>query len=115
MARVAAIMRRIRPALGAVPTLVVYGTKDEIVPREPVDAFVARLPERVRVAVYDSGYHMLLRDLKAQKVLNDVLAFIEHPGAPLESQADIAGEALFDRLDRKPPEQAAGAAADTAG
>ena len=87
------------PAIGRVPTLVVYGTSDEIVPREPVDAFVARLPSRVPVAVYDGGYHMLLRDLNAKTVLDDVLAFIDHPGTRLASHADGAGTALFNRLD----------------
>lgn len=87
------------PAIGAVPTLVVYGTSDEIVPREPVDAFVARLPSRVPVAVYDGGYHMLLRDLNAKAVLDDVLAFIADPDARLASHADGAGTALFNRLD----------------
>lgn len=89
------------PSIGRVPTLVVYGTKDDIVPREPVEAFVARLPGSVPVAVYDSGFHMLLRDLKAQAVLDDILAFIERPGLGLASHADGAGAALFDRVDEK--------------
>jgi alpha-beta hydrolase superfamily lysophospholipase len=84
--------------LNGPPTLVVYGTRDEIVPREPVDHFVARLPDRVSVAVYDSGYHMLLRDLGSQRVLDDVLDFIARPGARLPSRADAAGTALFDRI-----------------
>lgn len=87
------------PRLEGPPTLVVYGTRDEIVPAGPVETFVKRLPGDVRVAVYDAGYHMLLRDLGAQAVLDDVLAWIAKPGAPLASRADTAGAAFFDRVE----------------
>ncbi|MGD9536537.1 MAG: lysophospholipase [Alphaproteobacteria bacterium] len=90
------------PKLNRTPTLVVYGTRDEVVPPEPVGTFVARLPRTVPVAVYEGGYHMLLRDLGAKPVLDDVLAWIAHPGAPLASPADEAGAAYFNRVDSAP-------------
>jgi alpha-beta hydrolase superfamily lysophospholipase len=87
------------PRLDGTPALVVYGTRDEVIPPEPVGAFVARLPRKIPVAVYDCGYHMLLRDLGSKPVLDDVLAWIERPGAPLASLADEAGAAYFNRVD----------------
>jgi alpha-beta hydrolase superfamily lysophospholipase len=87
------------PKLNGPPTLVVYGTHDEVVPHGPIDTFVSRLPRSVTVAVYEGGYHMLLRDLEAKPVLDDILEFIERPRAPLTSPADEAGTVIFDRVD----------------
>ena len=50
------------------------------------------LPERERYrqrrALYEDGWHMLLRDLEAEVVLNDVVHWIEAPRAPLPSGAE---------------------------
>jgi acylglycerol lipase len=84
-------------ALAAAPhyratSLILYGERDQIVPRAPVERFIARLPRdeaaRQRVAIYPDGYHLLTRDLEGPKVVADVLSWIEHPGAPLPSGAD---------------------------
>ena len=60
--------------------LVVYGEKDEIIPRVPVIKFYERLPHTVdrrqRLILYENGYHMLLRDLQAEVVLKDVVEWI---------------------------------------
>ncbi len=60
--------------------LIVYGEKDEIIPRAPVINFYERLPHtadgRQRLILYENGYHMLLRDLQAEIVLNDVVEWI---------------------------------------
>ena len=70
-------------ALAAAPrvddrALVLYGERDELVPAEAVQRLLARLPvdsrDRRRVALYSDGYHMLLRDLQAEAVWNDVAA-----------------------------------------
>ncbi|MEN9855548.1 MAG: hypothetical protein RLZZ157_674 [Pseudomonadota bacterium] len=66
-------------------SLVLYGSNDKIVPRHAVEAMVARLPASVTTVEYPLGYHMLTRDLQAQRVWRDVLAFIEAPDAPLPS------------------------------
>lgn len=71
--------------------LVLYGEKDQIVPKEPTALMLSRLPgaaDRQRVAVYPDGWHMLLRDLQAETVWNDVLSWIGDPQAPLPSGAD---------------------------
>ena len=70
--------------------LVLYGGKDEIVP-SGVSLEVLKILARrktARVAVYDGGYHMLLRGLKAAIVLRDIAAWIENEDAPLPSKAD---------------------------
>lgn len=63
--------------------LLVYGEKDEIIPREPVLSFYRRLPLRSRgqqkMILYDQGYHMLLRDLQAAEVLQDIVDWINDP------------------------------------
>jgi acylglycerol lipase len=83
----------------AVPTLVLYGEKDEIVPRDAVASFVDSLPatarQRQRVALYPSGYHMLLRDLQGATVLADVAAWTRDPRAKLPSGADSRGRAAL--------------------
>ena len=83
-----------------VPMLLLYGDKDEVVPKEPTELFVAHLPygERAsrRIAWYDDGYHMLLRDLEGQMVCSDVESWIARPAAPLPSGADRkAAKVLF--------------------
>lgn len=77
------------------PVLYLYGEKDEIVPPEATNAALATLPEpawgeRVRVALYDEGWHLLLRDLQRDTVLADIVAWIEDQGAPLPSGEEAA-------------------------
>ena len=43
---------------------------------------------RLRLALYKEGYHMLLRDLKAEIPLGDILTWIKHKDRPFESGAD---------------------------
>jgi alpha-beta hydrolase superfamily lysophospholipase len=78
-----------------VPTLLLYGANDQIVPPEPVGLFVADLDPNHRVAVYDSGYHMLLRDLEAQVVVDDIATWIETPERALPSGAEAAAASFF--------------------
>jgi acylglycerol lipase len=80
-----------------VPALILYGEKDEIVPRDAVASFVDSLPagarRRQRVALYPQGYHMLLRDLQGPTVLADVAAWVRDPHAELPSGADNGARA----------------------
>jgi alpha-beta hydrolase superfamily lysophospholipase len=78
------------PRLG-VPLLLLYGAHDEVIPAEPTWRAVAELPDlgrSQRAALYDTGWHMLLRDLKAQIVLDDIAAWTADQAAPLPSGAD---------------------------
>jgi acylglycerol lipase len=74
------------------PMLVMYGAKDEIVPKAPIRRFVDSLPpgppRRARLAWYKDGYHMLLRDLEGPVVVADVASWVLMPAAPLPSGAD---------------------------
>ena len=75
------------PALPAdTPMLLTYGARDIVIPKRGVRRTVRRLPEHVRTAYYPDGYHMLLRDLQAEVVFEDVLSFLRDPDAPLPSQ-----------------------------
>ncbi|WP_370152676.1 alpha/beta fold hydrolase [Ferrovibrio sp.] len=80
-----------RPA--GLPVLLLYGAKDEIIPRQPVARYVDALrsdaPAGLRIAVYPEGWHMLLRDLQAETVWRDIAAWIADPvRAPLPSGAE---------------------------
>ncbi len=82
----------------AVPALILYGEKDEIVPREAIAAFVDHLPalaERQRVALYPKGYHMLLRDLQGATVLADISAWMRDRRGDLPSGADSGARATL--------------------
>ena len=72
------------------PTLVLYGDHDQLIPREPLSRMLAKMPgpPQTQVVFYEDGYHMLLRDLQADKPLSDIVAWIENPQALLPSGAD---------------------------
>ena len=70
-----------------VPTLMLYGARDEMIPVEGVRRATAKMPPHVRTAYYVNGYHMLMNDLQASKVWGDILAFVRGPESPLPSGA----------------------------
>lgn len=87
--------RAYRNAGRATPqTLVLYGSRDQIIPKRAMIRTSRRLPPAVRTAQYPEGYHMLLRDLQAERVWADILAFASDPAAPLPSGSPglFAGE-----------------------
>lgn len=83
-----------------VPTLVLYGAHDQIIPPEAAQAMVAQLRKTASpcVAVYPQGWHMLLRDLDAATVIGDVAAWIADPARPLPSGADRHARSALARL-----------------
>jgi alpha-beta hydrolase superfamily lysophospholipase len=60
------------------PALLLYGGRDTIIPREPVNLFWSQLPhtERQQRRDYPQGWHLLLRDLEAERVYQDILDFM---------------------------------------
>lgn len=68
-----------------VPTLLLYGRRDELIPPEPVATISRRLAPVARQALYPAGWHMLLRDLQAELVWRDIAAWTLDHGAPLPS------------------------------
>lgn len=86
----------------SVPALVLYGKTEDLVPRNGREVLLDNLPADGdwRLAEYADGYHMLLRDLKAEVVLSDIAAWSADPAVPLPSG--------YERLDRRlgpPPEE----------
>ncbi|MFT5180628.1 MAG: acylglycerol lipase [Alphaproteobacteria bacterium] len=73
------------------PSLILYGAKDDIIPARATLDMLASLPPPQRprkVAIYDAGFHMLLRDLKAETSWRDILAWLDDPQIGLPSGAD---------------------------
>jgi alpha-beta hydrolase superfamily lysophospholipase len=79
----------------AAPTLLLYGEKDQVIPPEPTRELWRSLPEagngRQRLALYENGWHLLLRDLDAETVRADIAAWIADTRGPLPSGAERAG------------------------
>jgi len=55
-----------------IPTLLLYGDKDEIVPRGPVEDIKRRFENDLTIKDYPNGWHMLLRDLQREVVWQDI-------------------------------------------
>ncbi|HWK47605.1 MAG TPA: lysophospholipase [Stellaceae bacterium] len=76
----------------SLPTLILYGAHDEVIPKGPIRRMIDELPGlatgQQRVAFYPDGYHMLLRDLEGPLVTHDVATWTLDPKAPLPSGAD---------------------------
>ena len=64
----------------SLPTLVLYGDNDEIIPRQPVLDAYQKLPGPKQLILYEKGYHMLMRDLQAEKVLQDIVDWVNEQG-----------------------------------
>ncbi|HMM47568.1 MAG TPA: alpha/beta hydrolase [Thiobacillaceae bacterium] len=74
-----------------VPILMLYGARDEIIPRRPTCRFLATAGDDVRFVLYPAGYHMLTRDLGAAEVLADIAAWLADADAHLPSGYDTDG------------------------
>lgn len=75
------------PAAILVPVLFLYGAHDQIIPAAPSWKAAAAIPNR-RAALYPNGWHMLVRDLQAKVVLDDMAAWMMDNEADLPSGAD---------------------------
>lgn len=68
------------------PTLVLVGDRDQIIPKEPFALMVRNLRQPpVRVARYPHGYHLLLRDLQAEHPWRDIVAWVQDRSRALPS------------------------------
>lgn len=86
------------------PTLMLYGEKDEIIPQEPtyqfIRSFLSTQADKKMIACYQNGYHMLLRDLQAPVLWKDVVGWISIskqslPSAAEKHSACLGGEATI--------------------
>ena len=68
--------------------LALYGEKDAIVPVGAAARAWRHMPADVRLGLYPSGYHLLLRDRGRESVIADIVRWIEDRSAALPSGAD---------------------------
>jgi alpha-beta hydrolase superfamily lysophospholipase len=74
-------------------TLLMYGGKDELVPKRAMRAVWRALPRRRGgpwIAYYPGAYHLMLRDLDRAVPIEDILSWMKDPRAPLPSGAERA-------------------------
>lgn len=63
------------------PVLLLYGGKDEIIPRKAIEALRRRLPTGFSYSEFEGGYHMLLRDHEREIVIDQIIEFVhQHVG-----------------------------------
>ncbi len=78
-------------------SLILYGAKEDILPPEAWRTMIDTLPRngQWKLRLYSSGFHMLLRDLNAAAVIEDVGRYVLDPDAlnPLEQEAVFPGTA----------------------
>jgi acylglycerol lipase len=99
---IAGLVDLMSQALGAAssfraPALFLYGGHDELVPPRATAATWRAMAAGPARAFYPNGYHLLLRDRDRAQPIDDILAWIHHPDAPLPSGADLVAEAWLDR------------------
>ncbi len=84
----------------SVPSLILYGEHDQVVPRRPTCRMLSRLPDNGiwRFALYPDGYHMLTRDLQAHVVLEDISSWLLDRNGELPSGLEQATEARTTRF-----------------
>jgi acylglycerol lipase len=75
------------------PALFLYGGHDELIPKKATAATWRALPASAREAYYPAGYHLLMRDHERITPIEDTIAWILRPDAPLPSGADRAAAA----------------------
>lgn len=72
--------------------LIMFGGREDILTTESVAKFLNQLPNlpmaQGRVAFYPKAHHMMLRDLGAQKIYDDIAAWIRHPDQKLPSGSE---------------------------
>lgn len=79
----------------AAPTLILYGEHDQVIPRLPVVQMATKIKAPLVAAHYPEGYHLLLRDVQAETVLEDIVSWIRNPRQPLPSGSDEGTKALW--------------------
>ena len=88
------------PELRTPRHLLLYGGEEAILNTGAVALSQKQLPklppEIQRIARYPRGYHLILRDLDAPRVFDDIASWIRDPAAPLPSGADLVPAAAAD-------------------
>ncbi|MCH9697990.1 MAG: lysophospholipase, partial [Gammaproteobacteria bacterium] len=81
----------------SIPLCLLYGERDEIIPVNAVNKMLDSINNKtlLTLALYNNGYHMLLRDLDAHVVWSDVANWILQPDQSLPSGAEELASARF--------------------
>jgi acylglycerol lipase len=73
--------------------LILYGGREDVLNKGAVAMTLERLPtlpsDQLRLALYRSGHHLLLRDLNSQATFDDIAVWLADPSQALPSGADI--------------------------
>lgn len=85
------------------PSLFLYGGHDELIPPRATAATWRALQPDIDRAFYPDGYHLMLRDKERVTPIDDILAWIRDPKAPLPSGAEAAARAWLQKQDDKAP------------
>ncbi len=74
------------------PVLLLYGLRDEIIRPDSMRQFIRTVPPEswLRLALYEDGYHMLLRDQAGRRYQEDIVSWIYDHDRLLPSGADHA-------------------------
>lgn len=78
-----------------VPLLLLYGMNDQVIPSQPILQVADTLTTRYKLVYYPRGFHMLLRDLTSEVVMDDVIAWVREPDGFLPSGYDLNWRALL--------------------
>jgi pimeloyl-ACP methyl ester carboxylesterase len=72
----AGLLEACPPASGAIeaPTLVIWGDRDELIPREDQERFLTALPQ-ARLAVYEGASHVVHWE-QPERVADEIAAFV---------------------------------------
>jgi acylglycerol lipase len=81
-----------RFGLVKMPTLVLYGAHDQVIPPEPIRKAMHKAGKETTIAYYPLGYHMLLRDLHGDVPVRDMLAWMKNPARGLPSGHDLSAK-----------------------
>jgi acylglycerol lipase len=79
-------------------TLVMFGAHEQVIDDSAALSMLRDLPRGPvgpRIAIYSQGYHMLLRDLNAHIVRQDIAAWILNPADPLPSGAEAQAQKIL--------------------
>lgn len=92
------LMESASTKLGSIraPTLLLYGGHDNVIQKPAMRLALRRAGDRpgFRTAYYPDGWHILNRDLQAERMYRDVEAWLRDASAPLPSGAGPVLEAL---------------------
>ncbi|WP_242470708.1 alpha/beta hydrolase [Thiocystis violacea] len=87
---------RLRP-----PVLLLYGERDEIIPRRAFVRLLRELPSDrsgIRLVLYRDGWHMLPRDRQGARVRTDILSWLTDPAGPIPSGEETPIEGVRPRV-----------------